>query len=258
MNILTIIIIAIFLLFMILGYRKGLVRTVLKFVLAVVAFFLAYLLTPVLTDVLIKNTRIDDYIIKKIDNKIYETTKQKIENEMNESYGMVNEQLCSELTDRALNTTLTRSEEIEFINSLKLPQYVSTALIENNNKEVMEELSVDSFYDYLAIYVARMILRAVVFGFLYLSLWIIFKVIMLIAMMAASLPVVSTANKIAGMLFGLLEALIIVWVFFAIVSVFINTDFGTKISEQVEQSPLLKMLFDKNIIINTITDINNT
>lgn len=70
MNVLTIVVSAIFLVFMLLGFKRGLFKTAFKMLSMIIALVLAYIISPIVADVVIQRTNVDEYIKQVITSKI--------------------------------------------------------------------------------------------------------------------------------------------------------------------------------------------
>ena len=127
------------------------------------------------------------------------------------------------------------------------------ALIEHNNKEEKERLESKGFFDYIAIYLSRMVLRAIVFFGLLICLVIIFTIITKMLSIAAHLPIINSINRIGGVLFGVGEALLVVWILFVGIAMLANTSIGVELYKQVEDNAFLTKLYDSNLLMSLVT-----
>lgn len=246
MNTLTIIVIALFLVFMILGCKRGLFRSVFRIILTGFSFVLAYFCAPMVCSILINNTTIDDYLKEKIG--IY------IENKAEEG---INKQIDKVREDTDFNIEEpTRNEQIDFIYKMQLPDFLTKALMENNNDKMKNALGAKDFFDYIASYITYMIMNALSFAILSLVFWIISNVLFFAIAFVSKLPIISSINRIGGLLFGGLEALLIVWTMFVCISVFVHTEIGARLYSEILSSDLLLFLYNNNAFMSIITGIN--
>ncbi|MSS64562.1 CvpA family protein [Velocimicrobium porci] len=65
----------------------------------------------------------------------------------------------------------------------------------------------------------------------------------------SSIPILNGLNKTAGFLIGLLHGLLNIWVGFAILTIFSQTNTGKILFEYIEQSVFLTVLYSQNILI---------
>ena len=62
-------------------------------------------------------------------------------------------------------------------------------------------------------------------------------------------PVIGNFSRIAGVLFGLLEGVLLVWILMYAVTLFSATDFGADALSQVKENVFLSYLYDNNILM---------
>lgn len=66
----------------------------------------------------------------------------------------------------------------------------------------------------------------------------------------ASLPVISIVNKLAGALFGVVEALVGVWVVFSLIGMFDFGALGEYVHTYINNNELLTYLYEHNLLIS--------
>ena len=152
-----------------------------------------------------------------------------------------------------MTTDFSTNEQIRILQDIPFPQFMKDALIEHNNKEEKERLESKGFFDYIAIYLSRMVLRAIVFFGLLICLVIIFTIITKMLSIAAHLPIINSINRIGGVLFGVGEALLVVWILFVGIAMLANTSIGVELYKQVEDNAFLTKLYDSNLLMSLVT-----
>ncbi len=255
MNTLTIVVLAIFALFIFLGYKRGLFKSIFKLVLSAVAILLAYLLTPIVSGFILDYTKIDDAIGDKVYTVIEGIAENKVKAELEDTIGEVDPTLVEEMTEIALSVEPTRSTQMDIIHKMKLPKFMTDAIISNNNDDMREELGADGFYKYLAYYISYMISNAIAFVLTFIIMIVIANIIYFAAGIVSKLPIIGSIDRFGGIIFGGLEALLIVWVILVVVAIFVNTSFGAALHQQVEDSSILSFLNDKNILNSMVTKL---
>lgn len=249
-------VIMIFMVFIILGYKRGLFRSILKLVLTGLSFVLAYLLAPIMSGILIQYTNIDEYISDKIYAGIASKVEQRIEAELTETLGYADEALTQQMTNVFMATELNRNEQVAFIQGSGFPAYVQDALLSNNNDETKGKLVTSGFYDYVSTYVAYMILNGISFFLVALVLRIIFWLISLLISLAVQLPIIGSINRFGGIVFGAAEGLLVVWLLFLLISVFVNTKYGQVMYNQILENRFLSFLYEKDVFRMVIAELN--
>ncbi len=255
MNALTIAVILIFIICMVIGYMKGLFRSVLGTAATFIALFLAYFITPFVSQLIINHTVVDDYIDDRVYSVIQEQVKKRAEEKLKESgipeaQAKLNNSQLAEL----MNLSLTKAQEVEVIHSMALPDYIKTSLLDNNHDEIYAKLEVTSIYRYISRYIAYMAVNfiATVLTFVLLRLLLIIFTIM-VNSAVRNIPLVAGVNRIGGMLAGMLTAVFVSWIFLLICSAV----FGETCDAMIQENTILTALNDKNLLINIVTDITD-
>lgn len=253
MNLLMIVVLVIFALFIFIGYKRGLFRSVFKLAITIVSMVVAYLLAPLVTDFVINNTTMDD----KVDEKVYEVIRtiaqNRLKDEMLSYSGDMDSEVLEQLTDIALSVEPTRSQQIDIIQRIHLPQFLSDAIIANNNEEVRQELGADGFYEYLACYIGKMIINAIAFAVTFVLVLIIANIVYFAAGIVSKLPIIGGIDRFGGIAFGIIEALLVVWIMFIVITIFANTSFGSDLFNQINDNGFLSFLYDKNVLNSSLT-----
>lgn len=205
------------------GARKGLVRMVVSLVFMILVMGLASVLHPYVSSYMKENT------------KIYDTVLDGCSRVMNERLRQQQEEL-------------TMAVQVEIIDSLPLPEGMKDGLLRGNNAEAWEALSVDRFPDYLAVYLADLIIRAAAFLISYAAAFLVVKIGQNIAYMLSSLPGISLLNRAAGAAFGLVQACIWIELFFILVMLVQDTDFGQVLIAAVQENAVLSRFYNDNIL----------
>ena len=227
MNILSIVILLIVLLFMVRGYRKGLVQMVASMTTLILAIFLVSIATPHISNVLKTRTPV---------------------------YNMIEEK-CEDLIKSGTDQISSKIEESEWIENLKVPGFLQEMIKENNNTVSYEKMNVDSFGEYISHFLATMILNVVSYIITFIEALILIKVIAGALGLLTHLPVIHSMNRILGAVMGLIQSLLLIWLFLLAVTLFGNTEWGDYIMKMINDSSVLTALYDANIYIGIFDNI---
>ena len=227
MNILSIVILLIVLLFMVRGYRKGLVQMVASMTTLILAIFLVSIATPHISNVLKTRTPV---------------------------YNMIEEK-CEDLIKSGTDQISSKIEESEWIENLKVPGFLQELIKENNNTVSYEKMNVDSFGEYISHFLATMILNVVSYIITFIAALILIKVIAGALGLLTHLPVIHSMNRILGAVMGLIQSLLLIWLFLLAVTLFGNTEWGDYIMKMINDSSVLTALYDANIYIGIFDNI---
>ncbi|MCM1288554.1 MAG: CvpA family protein [Clostridium sp.] len=257
MNYLAVIVGIIFIVCIFIGYKHGLFRSALKLVLLVLSLLLSYFLSPMLADAIIQYTNVDEYFKTKAYSVIEKTVKENVEENLKNELGITSEDVVEEITDEAMKEDPAKVQQVAIINKMKVPEFIKTALMDNNHDEARKSLGVNSFYEYISTYISRMIINAMAFVLSFAFLLIIFAIASIISAVAVRIPIIGGINRLGGMLFGFFEALFIVWICFVLVAIIPDTQIGNWFFSQIDDSSILTIIYEKNIFMKVVTGLNH-
>lgn len=224
MNWLLIVVLAIIVVNALIGMKAGFIKTAFSLCSMIIALVLSIWISPYVNDFMRGNDKIYDTITTKVE-KILPVIEEKAD----------------------------QNDQVSIIEGLKLPQSLKDSLIKNNNKEVYKELSADNFKEYISSYLTGIIINAmayfVTFAIILIALWVISFALNIIS----KLPLINQINKLAGLMAGLLHGLIVVWLFFILLTVFGSSEWGHKALEMIGDDQILSLIYNNNILIDFIT-----
>lgn len=228
MNLLVLGILAFILLLVFRGYRKGFFKSAASAIGIVLAVLLTAVLYPGVNKLLCQYTVLDDVIEQKIIEKF---------------------ELPEEMK------TTTRSEEIDTIENLNLPDNVKDWLIANCNGETFLESGVDNVCSYIAKSLTAMVMRGISYVLTLLALLLLLHILIMVLDVANYIPIVKSINKAGGAIFGAGQGILIVWIFMGIVTLLSTFSWAYQIMQMIDESPLLAWFYKKDIFLKIIVDI---
>ena len=158
----------------------------------------------------------------------------------------------SENSGAVLLGNLTRIEQTELIENLPLPEFLQDILLDYNNEEGYQGLGVSTFQDSLVGFIATGILNVAAFLasvlIVHLLLWLSISALSILA----NLPVIRVVNRVAGLALGLLQALLVLWLAFLILSLVSGTGIGMQLMKMVESSTWLNWLYQSNLFLEIV------
>lgn len=193
------------------GYRLGFIKklfTTFSFIITIVA---AAALTPYVSQFLENSTPIQDTIKKGASSAIEGTYINDEEN---------------------ANTT----EEI------MMPTIVKKILTDN---ETGDNIATD-IKEYISNELTNKLINAISFAISFVIITIVLRTTVFTLDIIANLPIIKGINQYAGLLLGAGEGLIIIWIFFLLVTIMGNTEFGTMINKYIEDSTFLSFIYNNN------------
>lgn len=257
MNILTGIVIIIFLLFMIRGYRRGLIKSLASVISLVASIALVSFVTPYVSQFLQEQTPVYTYVMNRcresftvsLDKEKKEEMESATESELESGDVSLTTGKNSDITEK-LTGEISSQMQQKAIEELPLPDALKDLLIHNNTEKTYQELAVDSFNDYVPKFMANLIMNIISF----VLTWVIVASFIWLAVMTldviANLPVMHGINQMLGLVLGAGQALVIVWIGFLAITVLSSTVIGKQLMEMIEKSILLNQIYDSNVFLN--------
>ena len=255
MNILTGIVIVIFLLFMIRGYRRGLIKSLASVISLVASLALVSFVTPYVSQFLQEQTPVYTYVMERCQESftvtLDEADEKTAESETEE--GDVSMKKGNN-NDAVGNVAGTISSQLQknAIEELPLPSVLKNLLIRNNTEKIYKDLAVNSFNDYVPKFMANLIMNIISF----VVTWLIVASFIWLAVMTldviANLPIIHGVNQMLGLVLGAGQALVIVWIAFLAITVFASTAIGKQLMEMIEKNVLLNQLYNGNVFLKLL------
>jgi len=230
MNIFTLIILAILAISVWLGWKKGLVRTILSLCSMIISLVLVWFLFPHVSSVVEGFTPIRETVYEHVN-------------------GFLSEEVPELLEQLPTADTTAQNELIE---KLPLPEELKEKLSLNNKIDVYETLGVDNFVEYLSTTITNLLIQA---ASLLITLVIVFIAVHLLIHvldLVAKLPVLNVANKSGGAIAGLVLGYLIVQIIFLVITVFSGTGWGKSLMLQVNESTILTFLYNSSATIKML------
>lgn len=216
------IVILILLIFAVIGYKRGLIRSAITLCSSIVALVLSFIVYPAI-NMMLKLTPMY--------TSIYEGVFKKVE-----------------AIDFGRGIQSQGNAIVE--NITWLPEFLTIQIKNNNNTAMYELLGVKTIQEYISMYIANMIVSLIAI----LITWFLLKVILgtmlrMLGSIIEHLPVISSFNHGSGLIFGLLKGIVTLSVIGLIIPLFITLPAFQNISQNIEASILTKWMYDNNFIL---------
>ena len=201
-----------------LGYRKGLTGSLLKIVSFVLALVIAFVLFKPVSNFIIDKTDWDENLEQGIRDTILSSDKQeeKVSQEENQNMPAV---------------------MLDYINKT----------VENAGNEAKEAVA-----DATARQVAIMIINSGVWFALFLVARIILIFVKGLTKIITSLPIIKQFDKLGGIIYGLVEAFIVIYAILAVLSFISPVVSETGILEAVQKSFIGSVMYNNNLLLKLI------
>ena len=200
MNWLLIVVIAIILICCITGYKVGFLRRTFSALSIVIAIAITSFLNPIAAKYIEENDTIHGFV-----------------------YGFVSDFIDK---DQDGQKVVTGEQQEEYVKNLTLPDKLEKTLLNDSNIQTYKEKGISKFEDYLKATFTDIIIDI----FSYLVVYIIVRlIIMLIARAVdavSKVPGLDKVNESVGVVVGLVQSVLIIWVIFALIAILANTSVG--------------------------------
>lgn len=219
MNWVLIAVLAVLLVNILIGMRKGLIKMIFSVISIAVAVVLTSILVPKVSGILKKNTDWDE--------KLEQRTEMFLEQ----------------------HGALKHGSSIN-VNEIPLPESVRNKVSENTESYI--DKGCEIYNEYVVRVVSDIVFRTLVYVGLFIIFMIIIAIISTILNVVSRLPVLRQINRVAGGLMGALTGLLLVWIAFMFVTIFSSSSAMIPVFEQIERNALLSFLYDKNILMKFV------
>lgn len=232
-NIFLIVVLIVLAVCTIVGYYRGLIKTIFSMAAMLVILILTVILSPYVKTYIRENTKLYD--------KVYSQVEEKFQLEDKQETG---------IPDGGENIP-------EYVKQLGFPEKMNEKLID---KTILPgnivEKTITSAKDTIrkAIYdqVTEMILSAIAYIFTFAVVGVIIMVAGLLLNVVDKLPVIKQMNRVLGLIIGFLQGYLIISLLYVLATAFGATSLGAGVLEMVSESPILSFIYNNNIIVNFI------
>ena len=215
--IVDLIIIAIVLLFIIVGYKKGLTGSLIKLLSFAIAVVLALILYKPVANTIIQRTQIDE----NLENAIITTFRSQENNQIKQ------EKKQSNMPETIVNNINTQIDEAT--------AETKNAIVENTAMKTTK--TIINIGSGILIYI---IVRFILF------------IISIFAKQITKLPIIKQMDKTGGIIYGILEGMVIVYILLSIISLLSVIWNDNIIIQAITKSTIGDMLYNNNIILKLL------
>lgn len=210
--IVDLVILAIIIICVIMGYIKGLTGVLIKIISFILSIIIAFILFIPVSNLVINKTQIDETIAQSVRGVILgNSDSQKVEENM--------------------PSTIT--------------EYIQ------GQAENIADSAKESVAEATAVGVSETIVKAAVWIILFIVARILLILLKFVTSLIAKLPVIKQCDKIGGVVYGLLEGLVIVYILLAIISLVSPMMNGT-LANMIDNSYLGSAMYNNNILLKII------
>lgn len=210
----------------ILGYINGLIKTILNLVLGAVTFALVIFVSPHVCDFLQEQTPLAEHIQTKVESIVLEKAEEKLQE------GISLERLG---IDEFV-------EELPFLPAMKDAVLESAAFQTQATKEIQELASAAGAV------VAEKVIILIGYFFTFIVVFVALRVLAFVLDIIGRLPLINGINKMTGLVAGLTEGLVVVWILGIGLTLIGTTELGQSAALCVQESKLLSVIYGYNLL----------
>ena len=245
-------VILILVIFALIGWRKGVIRLVLSLVSMIITIMAAVVIAPLATTAIKNNTNIDENIAQSIYTVLYEN--KEVDEYFEDKQVLTGGIDISQVESHIQTVTDVVAEVGDKIN---LPESLTEAVKAMPDSELMSvireygEASVKEItIRLIALRLADIVLTAIA----YLVIMVVVSIVLRVAAtgLIRRLPVIKQADKLGGLIVGLVEGIAVVWIFFTVVTAISGTQAASNILVQIHGNAILESLYNCNPITSLL------
>ena len=246
-------VILILVIFALIGWRKGVIRLVLSLVSMIITIMAAVVIAPLATTAIKNNTNIDENIAQSIYTVLYEN--KEVDEYFEDKQVLTGGIDISQVESHIQTVTDVVAEVGDKIN---LPESLTEAVKAMPDSELMSvireygEASVKEItIRLIAFRLADIVLTAIAYLVIMVVVSIVLRVVVATGLIRR-LPVIKQADKLGGLIVGLVEGIAVVWIFFTVVTAISGTQAASNILVQIHGNAILESLYNCNPITSLL------
>ena len=228
--------------FAIIGWRKGVIKIVLSLAAMIVTIVASVVIAPVATSSIKRGTNIDEN--QEIDNYFAEGNELPVNIDTSQIANYIESMnvMIGEISDKVnLPESMT--------NTLKeIPESEIMGIVEDYSSTSVKELTLKI----ISVRLADIVLTAIVYILIMVVVFIALRIIISATGIVRRLPVIKQADKIGGVVVGFIEGIVVVWIFFTIVTAISGTETASNILLQIHGNTFLEALYNYNPITRVL------
>lgn len=239
------------------GYKKGFLRIAFSLASWLIAIVLVITINPYVTGALERYTGIDETIEARVEDYLREKEKKALygdeEAEDETEEDVKEDKLAEKKKEKGIS-----EEDYESLISedvLELPAVVVDFLRDGVVKSVDDMVEESGIYTSVATGIAHFILQGIAFLITWIIVWAILGIAEESLKIVSHIPVLGRVNKTLGLFMGALKVLLLVWLFFYIISLCCTTEFGKLCIAQIKASAVLTWLYENNLLLELVISL---
>lgn len=226
------------------GWRKGIIKMIVSVAAMIVTIIATVFAAPLLGKIIKNSTKIYDNLYNSVEIMVSEAL-EKAEG---------GTKIYIDGDESEIQTYLSEVAKI-----LKLPESIAVRVGEDVDYDYIEEFqerentTVNTLVlSIISQRLAQIIFNAIIHIIVFIALFMVIRIVMSVTGIIECLPVIHEANKLLGLAVGLIEGLLIVWVFFALITAMGSAEWAVNALADINSSKLLSLIYDNNLILKSV------
>jgi len=143
----------------------------------------------------------------------------------------------------------------ELLYALPLPDLIRQSLMRHNTPNIFELLNVHTIEEYIAGFFAGMAINIIAMVLVFIIVRLILGFLAGLLDIVGRLPVIRTFNRGGGLILGLIQGVIIVWLGLALINLFFLNPTTPELIRLLDESLLAGWIYEYNPIMTMLANI---
>lgn len=211
----------------VLGYVRGLIKTILNLILGAVTLILVLILSPRVCAFL-QQTSLPEYVNERVESVVWEQIEQ--------------------AQERQQEIILDQAGQESFIEELPFFPALKDAVLKNEALNEYASEGLEQFAGYVSGTVADKIIVLIGYFITFLVVFFVLRLAVFLLNLLEHLPLLHGINKLAGLAVGLAEGLLVVWILGIVLAFIGTTALGQSAAQCIHESRFLSLLYGNNLL----------
>lgn len=254
MNWILICVLAIFAMCGYAGWRKGVIRIVLSLAIMAVTILITVFAAPVIGNTIKQNTTLYD--------RLYDSVEKVIETgnifEKAERLSEIEEFTDLEGAEGEKDGQVERYVD-KMLDVLKLPASISEQIENTVDTDYIEQIQQEgptmvkaAAMSIVAQRMTQIIFNTIIHIVVFFAAYAVLRLVTMVTGVISMLPVIHQTNKLLGLAVGLVEGVLLVWIFFAVITALGSQQWAAQALADIGSNKILAFLYDNNYILKSV------
>ena len=145
--------------------------------------------------------------------------------------------------------------QTQIIESMPLPEFLKTTLLENNNPVIYQLLDVEGVKEYIAGFLANICINILSVVLAFVLIYLAVRIVLNALHLFSKLPVLSFFNHFMGFLVGAVRGLFVVWMGGMVLTFLQCNGKAASVFEALGTTMIADFLYENNVLLHLILTI---